>query len=76
MAVNILQVALVAVYFTKIIKRRYIELLDQCGVFREDLLSCLAVFLVLYLQAALSLGLLCSGADGLVLDLCKHIKRL
>lgn len=66
-------VALVAVCF-KNNQEKSVELLHQCSMSRDDLLSCLAVFLVPCLRAVLPRGLLCSEAEGS--DLCEQTEGL
>lgn len=66
-------VALVAVCF-KNNQEKSVELLHQCSMSRDDLLSCLAVFLVLCLWAVLPRRLLCSEAEGS--DLCEQTEGL
>lgn len=66
-------VALVAVCF-KNNQEKSVELLHQCSMSRDDLLSCLAVFLVLCLRAVLPRRLLCSEAEGS--DLCEQTEGL
>lgn len=66
-------VALVAVCF-KNNQEKSVEFLHECSMSRDDLLSCLAVFLVLCLRAVLPRRLLCSEAEGS--DLCEQTEGL